>query len=927
VLDLIVGREAELAAVERFIERVPGGPAALLIEGEAGIGKTTVWAEAVRAAERRGFRVLEARPAESEAQLSYAALADLVDEVFDDTCATLPPVQERALAAALLRTDAADGASARTTGTAVVSVLAALAEREPVVVALDDLQWLDPASAEALAFAARRLPPRVGLLAARRAEPGTEPPLALARAFGDERLERVAPGPLSLAALHHLIVGRLGAPLSRPQLVRVAAASGGNPFFALELARALQVDGGADDAEPLPLPRSLEDVIAARVGALSLTARQVALAAAALSRPTTPLLVEALPETDARAGLLEAEEAGVLVGERDRIRFSHPLLASAVYATASRERRRRLHERLAELVEDPEERARHLAQAATEPDEQVADDLERAAEHAARRGAQDAARELYAASRRLTPGGLDEELTRRTVCEASARLAVADVAGARALAEEAAASPFPGLRAEALHLLGEIAWIGGSTEFDDFLVRALAAAEGDASIAARVYPKLVNYNTGHRSARAVEHAEAALKVLSADDYPGALASILMDKLWAGILLGFGPQPQLFRRWRKLDEQAGPDAPQSMVALIYFWAVDDFEAARAQHEREDRWFRERGEDVRRAERLSHRGMTELRAGQWELAERYVEESCAGMAEVGRVGPWAMPFRLRALVDAHRGRVDRARETLLPLVEDAERSPRPFWNMLLQSGLAFVEFAAGDHRASDEAVARMREWTARLGIRDPAPDRSEPFHVESLLALGEVEHARDALERLEERARTFPRPWIAVTLPPARALIRAGDGDVDGALAEFDGLDVEGAARLPFELAWALLVRGRLQRRAKQRRAAADSLREAAELFDRVGAPAFAEHARTELGRVGLRRAPAQGAPSELTPTELRVAELAGSGLTNREVASKAFMSPKTVQANLARVYRKLGITSRAELGARMADERRRLDAQT
>ena len=218
--------------------------------------------------------------------------------------------------------------------------------------------------------------------------------------------------------------------------------------------------------------------------------------------------------------------------------------------------------------------------------------------------------------------------------------------------------------------------------------------------------------------------------------------------------------------------------------------------------------------------------------------------------------------------------------------------------------------------------MRERMDAIGTRELAPDRSEPFHIESLLALGEVERARATLGRLEERGHVFPRLWISVALPPARALVLAAERDLDAAVAAFDSLDVDAAAKLPFDLAWALLVRGRLQRRVKQRSAAAESLRAAHETFNRLGAPAWAEQARAELDRVGLRRAPA-----ELTPTELRVAELAAAGLTNREVAIKAFISPKTVQANLARVYRKLGITSRAELGARMAHERRRVEAQT
>ena len=175
-----------------------------------------------------------------------------------------------------------------------------------------------------------------------------------------------------------------------------------------------------------------------------------------------------------------------------------------------------------------------------------------------------------------------------------------------------------------------------------------------------------------------------------------------------------------------------------------------------------------------------------------------------------------------------------------------------------------------------------------------------------------HAREALARLEHRGRTFPRTWIDVTLPRTRAIVLAAEGDLRGALEALEPLDLDTGARLPLELGWTWLTKGRLHRRAKQRRAAADAFAQAAAIFERLGAVAWAERARKELDLVGPRRA-----PGELTATELRVAELAAAGITNREIARAVFMSEKTVEAHMSRIYRKLGIHSRAELGARMA----------
>ena len=272
--------------MDRFLDFAPTWPSAVVIEGEAGIGKTTLWLEGVRRAEERGMRALRARPAESEQKLSYVALADLVDEAFDEVGLTLPQVQQRALAGALVRDGAVDGTSARTTATAFVGVLAACAEKGAVLLAVDDIQWLDSASAQTLAFALRRLPPKVGVLLAHRGEAGQYLPLGLDRALPEGRLLRIAPRPLSLAALHHLVKSRLGTSLPRPLLARLADASGGNPFYALEMARALAPRGDLEPAQPLPVPRNLEELVVSRVATLSAPARQLALAAAATSQPT-----------------------------------------------------------------------------------------------------------------------------------------------------------------------------------------------------------------------------------------------------------------------------------------------------------------------------------------------------------------------------------------------------------------------------------------------------------------------------------------------------------------------------------------------------------------------------------------------------------------------------------------------------------------
>ena len=442
--------------------------------------------------------------------------------------------------------------------------------------------------------------------------------------------------------------------------------------------------------------------------------------------------------------------------------------------------------------------------------------------------------------------------------------------------------------------------------------RALAAASGDAGLEGRLSMELARLNVLLDPRRAVENADAAIRVLSDEREPELLAYALIDRFWADALLGRGARRELLERGLALEAQAPLRLGMHPIPLIWLHSVDDLDGARARHAAEDEWLRDRGEEASRQDRLAHLGLVELRAGRWDLAEQHVEASCAAVEEAEARGPRAMRFAFRSLVDAHRGRIERARATLLPLIEAVERTEATYWTALALSALAFAEFAAGEHTAADRTLTRMRERLDEIGIEDALLDRSEPFHVESLLALGERDRARDVLERLEARGRILPRPWIAAALPRTRALVLAAEGDLAGAL---DLLEL-GEGKLPFEDGCTLLVKGELLRRTKQKRTAADALQDAVAIFERLGAPVWADRARGELARVGLRRR----SPHELTATERRVAELAAGGLTNRQVAKAAFMSPKTVEANLARVYRKLGIRSRAELGARMAQAR-------
>jgi predicted ATPase len=401
----LIGRGAELARVEEFLDTVGSGPVALLLEGEIGIGKTTLWNQGLASAGARGQHVLRCRPGERETQLAYAALGDLLADVPEAALSGLPAPQRRALEVALLRAEPEGEQSLqRAVGLGLLGVLRALAERTPTLLAIDDVQWLDHPSENALAFVARRLrDEHIGLFCVRRGA-GPETPLELDRALPAARFERLALGGLGAGEMELLLRADLGVTLSRRTLERVRRAAGGNLFFALEIGRALVERGEPlEPAGELPIPANLQELVRERLELMPPAARTAAQVAAALSRPTVTVVDAALAAAGAGPAAAAAVAAGVLEQDGERLVFAHPLLATVAYQLLAAPERRALHARLAEILDDPEERARHLALAADRPDEAVATALETAARRAAARGAPDAAAELLEGARRI-PG-------------------------------------------------------------------------------------------------------------------------------------------------------------------------------------------------------------------------------------------------------------------------------------------------------------------------------------------------------------------------------------------------------------------------------------------------------------------------------------------------------------------------------------------
>lgn len=912
----MIGREVELSVIDEVLDRLAAPAFGLVVEGEAGIGKTTLWQEALLRAQERGIRVLSCRPAEGEARLAYAGLTDLFAQVGERELAGLPAPQRRALAAALLRVDPEGVVEQRAVSAAVASLLAQWAGERGLLVAVDDVQWLDRSTARVLAFAVRRLDrARMGFLVSLRSGVGIADPLGLSTALGADAVVRLRLAGLSLGALRELLAGRLPA-LSRPLLMRIARTSGGNPFFALELARALEALEGPHTDVSFALPQRLGELVSARLRRLPASARDALATAAALASPKLTLL--------ARAGcgiesLEAAQRAGIVEALDGRVWFTHPLLAAGVYSSLPQRRRRELHRRLAGVVREPEERARHLALAATGPDERVARVLERAAGRVRARGAPLAAAELVEQALVLTPASRTAGRRRRTFAAAEDYFYAGDRSRARSLLEEmlseVSASP---LRAEALRLLAEVHYYDDSWPTAVPLLQEARELTDDPGRRVRIEIDLAYalFNLGDPLA-SERLIGAALSQAAALDEPGLLARALGAQVAVMLVLGRGVDEATIERALRLEDWE----ERTVLPLRPSWFAGQSFLILGRLERAHEVFAslrlqllERGLDSDLPATAWLTVWTECLRGDLATAELLAEEAVEGSRELESRTARALAMAARGLVGAYRGRTEDARRDCEEALELMRSIGWTFGTLIPLTVLGFLALSIGDVAEVNRVLGPLAEQLPTMGLTEPMVfGPFLPDELEALIAAGQLEPARGLLDELERQGRTLDRPWALATGGRCRALLLAADGELDAASATVErALAEHRRLEMPFELARTLLVRGGLQRRRRQKRLAKDSLEAARDIFERLGTPLWTAKADAELARLGLRRR-TQG----LSETEQRVSALAAEGLTNRAIAAQLFISPKTVQAHLTRVYAQLGIHSRAQLGAHMA----------
>jgi tetratricopeptide (TPR) repeat protein len=792
----VIGRESELAILYRFLDSIPTGSSALLLSGDPGIGKTTVWKEGLAGARQRGYRTLSCGPVEAETRLSYAALGDLLEPILEEALPTVPEPQRQALEVALLRSPRSGArADQRAVSLAVLGCLRSAASTSPVVVAVDDIQWMDIPSVRVLQFVVRRLKDEpVGVMTAARGARADDDPLGVVPAFAEDRAHAVHVGPLSQDALERVLRAKVGEGFSRTTFLRLHEMSGGNPFFAQEIGSALLRRGDAvTTGEGLPIPDRLQELIEDRLGGLPAGTVEALEVVSALSAPTFDVIAAAIAASsglDDRLGPAIDNDVVEVVGRR--LRFTHPLLASAVYQRTPPERRRQLHARLATIVDDPEERARHLALSVEGPDVAVAGALEEAASLANSRGAPQSAAELWEMARRATSRDRGEDLARRTHLAGLAHYECGDTSLARSVLEQAVDLSMAGpARARVLLDLGmALAETEGWRAASAVCETALGEAGDDLALRARIEQNL-GYAWLFRGnlAASDRHARSALELAEELQEPRVMAEAFQAYPFVEFLLGRGVDQEVLDRGIALEGHLEGEFKSHVVRASFVVAqllkfTDRLDEAR-------RAFTDLLDDAAAHGVESpipqiryHLAELECRAGNWDAAMEHARESRMGAQRI-RMGAMSAEGHFAVgLVEAHRGRADPARQAALEGLRIAEAAGEIFLLIPNLAVLGFLELSLGRPAEADGYLARAVELQQEMGVREPAYFRLVPDEIEALVALGRLDEAEALLTPFEEAGKNLDRAWTIATGARCRALVLAARGDLAGASAAGD-----------------------------------------------------------------------------------------------------------------------------------------------
>jgi len=906
----IIGRDAAVARLRALVDPVPPSSRVLLVTGEAGMGKTVLLAGTADQARSAGMRVLSVTGRESEAKLAFAGLHQLLRPVLPGA-AGLPGRQAQALLGALgLSADPGAG-DPLLTGAAVLTLLSDLSEHSPVLVVADDAHWLDRSSLDALAFAGSRLDaePVVLLVGAR----GQAPPPGFDRGFPELRLE-----PLSAADAGRLLDSQPRPPRGRAR-AQVLGQAAGNPMALIELAKVVADDPAASRrwaAEPLPLTDRLTAVLTSRYAALPEQTQAALLLAAVADSPDLSAAASHGAGPDAQA-LAPAEQLGLIKVDRTGLRFSHPLVRSAIYHSAPFARRAAAHRELAGVLHDqPDRRAWHLAAAALQPDEDVAALLEATAAQAQRRGGAAAAALAMERAAELSPG--PEDQARRLVAAASVAVSTGQADWVQDLATRALAiTADPELRLTARHDAGwALAWSGRRSA-------ALPALISVAEEASRDQPDLawdalgsaatVAYQSGKPASR--QAVSRALGLLERQGPPPPVLAPGLDvnvlRLWIRASADpIGSRDELLPCLRKIVGSPIEEPSLWRIASAA-WILDESDLA--VRLLEDAMQRLRAPGVRGTSGggLTVLGWAYIDTGRWDEALDVAAEA-ASMTEANQMETVAASadvitatvLALRADSGAARRHVARALATIDPadcgLV--VARARRALGLAALADGSYLQAFTQLRGLFGEDGTP-MHNYASYLGVADLA--------AAAVRADRRME-GQDVLEEALSELGGTVSPRLEQLIARARGIL-AGPGEAE---AHFDkALSDPAGDQWPFERAQLRLDYAEWLRRCRRINDAKPVLTQALETFRRLGARSWTQRTQAELRASGVTvtAAPAdRDALEALTPQQRQIVRLASEGLTNREIADRLFLSPRTVSSHLYRSFPKLGVADRHQL---------------
>lgn len=917
-----VERELEARALSDLLVRAARGPAGLVVEGEAGIGKTTLVVDAADDAADRGFRVLCAHGSPAEVTYAYAAVADLLSSVDDAALDGLPGVQRAALDRARFGGTVAGavGTDERAVATAFLSVIERTSVDAPVLVAIDDAQWLDVSSRAVIGFTARRLDARVGMLVATRiGDPQSIDARSWLQFRRPETVTRIRMRPLSLGGVHALVAARLGRTLPRPTIVRIHDISGGNPFFAVELA-ANAVDHSSDMS--VALPESLAALVRSRIGRADDAAAAVLLATACAATPTVELVAAAteMPASRVVEVLESVEGRGVVDLDGNRVRFTHPLYASGVCADATSSRRRAMHRKLAAIVEQPELKARHLALAATTGDPDTLSALDAATEATVAQGAPAIAAELTELALRL--GG---DTAQRRIRAGELHFRAGSLASARTHLESALQEVPAGVM-RGLALM----WLGAVKGYDDDTVGAVEAMT-EAADEARDVPALrllcllraaLALVMTDRLEEAIERGAAAVELAEQLGVPGLRSQALSIWVAGKFVWGLGVDRPALETALQLEDPHGgattwfrASAVQAMICAY----TGDLDRADAQMRALQQRMIDNGTEVDILWAAVHLAAIAVWSGRYADATDAALEAVQHAEQMSGRLALVTAWTAQAAAAAYTGREADARSAGTAAIDTAHQIGAPQLAKEPTMGLGFLEVSLGNYTAALEVLRPLLDAFDPIHTTEIEGGGHLPDAIEALSGLGRAEEAEPLVDALERQGTARDRPWMQAMGARGRGHILAARGELEAAQRAVEEAMVHHERLpMPFERARTQLLLGQLMRRRRRIPAATATLREALETFERIGAPLWAARARNEIARLDRPRGDSQ----TLTAAERRVAVLAADGQSNKEIAAELFVSEKTVEANLSRIYRKLSIRSRAALTAALrADDER------